>query len=191
MPEPRCHLTRVRHAFSALTLFCTALAASATQIVLVGPNFSGSTYGVKLFARPADGNGAIGPAHFVELINDRFAVYAKSDGALVQSSTDLSFWQNAGVSVPAGQAVSNPSIVFDSVEQRWFASAIVFDPATLGLDANGVHLSANMFPAGGAGDALGAALVSIPKADSLQLRPTATNATPFGILNNSSYGAIL
>ena len=65
------------------------------------------------------------------------------------------------------------------------------DFPTLGLDANGVYLSANMFSPGSGSNGVGCALVSIPKADLLLATPTATNATSFGILSYDSYGTIL
>jgi hypothetical protein len=217
------------------TLFCVGLLAGAgtafgTLVVQIGQNFTGSTYGVNTAYRPADGDGAIGPDHFVELINGRFTVYAKTNGAVMESTTSLAFWQNAGIVVPGGQDVSDPRVVFDPGSQRWFASAMLFnsstlggnslvvaasssadptgpwrgvsvvgDPVsgdfadfpTLGLDANGVYLSANMFTPGPSGTVVGSALVSIPKADLLQAVPTATNATSFGILSFSGYGMVL
>src|ERR1035438_10245698 len=94
-------------------LFCLGLLAGAgtafgTLFVQIGQNFTGSTYGVNTVYRPADGDGAIGPNHFVELINGRFAVYAKTNGAVVESMTSLAFWQNAGIVIPGGQDVSDP-----------------------------------------------------------------------------------
>ena len=216
-------------------VFCVGLLAGAgtafgTLVVQVGQNFTGSTYGVNTFYRPADGDGAIGPDHFVELINGRFAVYAKTNGAVVESMTSLDFWRNTGIVIPGGQDVSDPRVVFDAGSQRWFASAILFnagtlasnsfvvaasssadptgpwrgvsivaDPVsgnfadfpTLGLDANGVYLSANMFTPGSSGTNTGSALISIPKADLLQAVPTATNATSFGMLSFAGYGMVL
>ena len=166
----------------------------------------------------------------MEFINGRFAIYAKADGSLLQSTTDLGFWQNAGITIPGGQDVSDPRVVFDPASQRWFASAISFDPSTfagnsfllavsgsadptgpwqavslvadlvngnfadfptLGLDADGVYLAANMFAPGATGGGVGSALVSIPKADLLLATPTAANATSFGILDYGSYGMVL
>ncbi|MCX6926432.1 MAG: hypothetical protein NT154_24975 [Verrucomicrobia bacterium] len=216
------------------TLLSAALLASGgtsrgTLAVQIVRNFTGSTLGVNTSATPADGEGTIGPAHFVELINGRFAIYDKTTGALRQSMTDLVFWQNSGITIPSSQDVSDPRMVFDPTSQRWFASAIVFDRntqasnsfmvaisrsvdptgtwrgvslvadkvtgnfadfPTLGLDSDGLYLSANMFGAGGGGS-VGSALISIPKADLLRTTPTTTNATSFGMLSYSAYGAIL
>ena len=203
-----------------------ALGALAVQI---GLNVRGSTYGLNTSDRPPDSDGAVGPVHFVELINGRFAVYRKSTGAVAQSKTDTSFWQSSGLTIPSGQAVSDPRVVFDPSSQRWFASAILYDPRTtandsfvlaissssdptgawhgvslvadpvngnfadfptIGIDANGVYLSANMFGPGNGG-AVGSALVSVPKADLLLATPTVANATSFGILPYANYGAVL
>jgi hypothetical protein len=123
-------------------------AASATLVVQIGQNFTGSTYGVNTFARPADGDGAIGPAHFVELINGRFAIYSKTNGALVQSTSDYSFWQNSGITIPGGQEVSDPRVVFDTTSQRWFASAIMFDRYAFASNSFMVAVSGSVDPTG-------------------------------------------
>src|SRR4051794_1054068 len=70
------------------------LAAVPLQI---GQNFAGAREGVDSAASPADGNGAVGPRHFVELINGRYSVYVKTTGERVQTSTDLKFWNAAGI----------------------------------------------------------------------------------------------
>jgi hypothetical protein len=228
MGIPSVRLIRLVPLVSAAVL-SSAGPASGALAVQIGLNVRGSTYGLNTTARPPDSDGAVGPAHFVELINGRFAVYRKSTGSVAQSKTDTSFWQSSGIAIPGAQSVSDPRVVFDPGSQRWFASSILYDPAslannsfvlaissssdptgpwhgvslvadpvngdfadfpTLGVDANGVYLAANMFGPHN-GPALGSALVSIPKADLLLAAPTATNATSFGILSYGSYGAVL
>ena len=79
----------------------------------------------------------------------------------------------------------------------WHGVSFVADPVsgnfadfpTLGVDANGVYVAANMFTP--AENSVGLTLVSIPKADLLLSVPTATNATSFGILDYTNYGCIL
>jgi hypothetical protein len=78
-------------------------------------------------ALPPDCDGAVGPTHYVELINGRFSVFDKTIANMVQSFTDLMFWRRAGVTIPAGWAVTDPRVVYDSVSQRWFAVQIDFD----------------------------------------------------------------
>ena len=76
---------------------------------------------------PSDSDGAIGPQHFVEFINGSFAIYNKTNGSLVVRMTDLDFWGNAGVSIPALNTVTDPRIIYDPTVQRWFASQVDFD----------------------------------------------------------------
>lgn len=104
-----------------LQLVCPARAALELKI---GQNFPGSRYGNDSFATPPDANGAIGPNHFVELINGSFVVYDKYTGHRLRSSSDFTFWSNAGVTFPPNTDVSDPRVIFDPTVNRWFASSI-------------------------------------------------------------------
>src|ERR1041385_3461265 len=102
-----------------LSLFSVLWLAAQTkdfcaQAVRIGQNFRASTFGVDSPAIPPDSNGAIGPQHFVEFINGRFAVFDKSKGQLVQGMSDVAFWTNAGVALTATQDVTDPRVVFDA-----------------------------------------------------------------------------
>jgi hypothetical protein len=115
---------------AAAIALCFLLApwpAMATVVVGIGQNFTASTLGVDSSALPPDCDGAVGPTHYVELINGRFSVFDKTIANMVQSFTDLMFWRRAGVTIPAGWAVTDPRVVYDSVSQRWFAVQIDFD----------------------------------------------------------------
>ena len=118
-------------------------------MVKIGQNFTGSTYGVNDFALPPDSNGAAGPNHFVEMINDRFAVYSKTNGGLLQSMKDVSFWNQAGVTIPSGWSITDPRIVYDPSVQRWFAAQIDFDPnGVINTNRFLVAVSGNTDPTG-------------------------------------------
>lgn len=88
--------------------------------VTIGANFPGSD---SFFAglTPPDSDGAIGPGYFVELVNGSYSVYTPS-GALVQRSSQLDFWLNAGL-MPDGSGF-DPRIIYDPQSGRWFAAAI-------------------------------------------------------------------
>ncbi len=197
-------------------------------IVGIGQNFTASTYLRDSSAVPPDSNGTVGPQHFVEFINGRFAVFNKANGIRVLNLSDFTFWSRAGVTVPNNFEVTDPRLVYDPTVQRWFASMLDFDPNgilpnrfllavssgadptgpwqglafavdpaggnvgdfdTLGVDANGVYLSADLFDTNS--NALGPTLVSIPKADLLAQPPTAARRTEFGMLSYSVQGNIL
>jgi hypothetical protein len=195
-------------------------------LVGIGQNFTGSTFGLNDTATPPDSDGAAGPNHFVELVNGRFAVYSKASGGVLRSMTDVSFWNQAGITFPAGWDITDPRVVYDPSIQRWFAAQIDYDPSgvintdrfllaisasadptgpwkavaipsdpggnnaadfpMLGLDAQGVFLSADMFDA--SGNFVGTSLLSLPKAGLLLSTPVITNRTWFGILNSANRG---
>jgi len=110
-------------------LLLVPLTHAAVQIQ-VSQNFNGSDNSSTLVT-PADSDGAIGPAHFVEFINGAFAVYNKTNGANILRISDVNFWANAGVTLALFESVSDPRIIYDPTVQRWFASQVNFD-ATAG-----------------------------------------------------------
>jgi hypothetical protein len=110
-----------------------AASAPAQVIVQIGQNFTGSDNS-QTYLTPADGNGAVGPRHFVEFINGAFAVYNKTNGARVLRITDTKFWSNGGpggngdgLTFAPSDAVSDPRVIYDPASQRWFASQVDFD----------------------------------------------------------------
>jgi hypothetical protein len=171
----------------AACLGLSSTTVSGSVLVQLGQNFTGSSYGTDSPYVPPDCNGAAGPDHFVELINGRYSVYAKTNGVRLQTMSSFTFWTNSGLVISPGWEVSDPRVVYDPVAARWFASAVdvdlsstsnyrsnrfllaisagadptggwqgagfVADPVTgsfadfptLGLDANGLYLSAYMF----------------------------------------------
>jgi hypothetical protein len=118
----RSHSLVPRFALGVLAaLLVVATAASAGAEVQIGLNFTGrvgpAASNVIEFPDPM---GAVGEQHIVELLNDGYAVYRKSDGALVESTSTLNeFWQAAGVT-PVGYA-ANSRVLYDAASQRWFA----------------------------------------------------------------------
>ncbi|MEY2465732.1 MAG: hypothetical protein QOD03_253 [Verrucomicrobiota bacterium] len=100
--------------------------ARAALTVSIGQNFTGSDNSQTLIT-PADSDGAIGPQHFVEFINGTFAVYSKTNGQRKLRISDIKFWSNAGVTLPASDGISDPRVIYDSASQRWFASQVDFD----------------------------------------------------------------
>ena len=98
-----------------------APSASIAQTI-VGRNFAASTYLLDSLQIPPDTMGAAGVDHYVELINGRFSVYRKSDGARLQTSTLNQFWTNAGAA-PTGTSF-DPRVVYDPHARRWYACAV-------------------------------------------------------------------
>src|SRR5579871_1576027 len=80
----------------------------ASPVVNIGQNFIGSSFETNSQALPPDANGAIGPQHFVELINGAFNVYDKTTGENVLPLSDLDFWSGAGLNLTSDQAITDP-----------------------------------------------------------------------------------
>ena len=87
--------------------------------ITIGANFEGSDLSASGGSIPPDTNGAIGPGHFVELLNGIYRVYDKS-GDVLQQQTLPDFWSSAGVT-PASPF--DPRVVYDPQDQRWFATS--------------------------------------------------------------------
>ena len=120
---------------AAQFLFLSSQAPGAI-VVQIGKNFKASTFAVDSLSLPPDANGAVGPNHFVEMINGRFAVFNKTNSTRVKSVTDMNFWTNAGVTFTANLEVTDPRVVFDAYSQRWFASEV---------DIDGINFVGNRF----------------------------------------------
>ncbi len=226
------HLRRLAILWVLSQFLTVSLAQSGVQIQ-IGQNFVGSD-NLETGITPADGDGAIGPKHYVEFINGVFVIYAKTNGSRVLRFSDSQFWANAGVIISSDATVSDPRVIYDPVSRRWFASQVDFnstvsdpttwannfliavsdtaDPSrgwhgtsfiadpdtgffadfpTLGLDANAVYISGDMFANGTT--PVGPSLWSIPKADLLLNNTPAviTNATWHGVMTYGERGAIL
>ncbi len=84
--------------------------ATAPELIL---DFQGSKRGdLGQFSGPPDTCGAIGPNHYVEMVNTIFSVYNKTTGALITSSTLFSFFSGGS---------GDPRIIYDQHSDRWIA----------------------------------------------------------------------
>lgn len=107
----------------ATAVILAALAtAGLAQELRIGSSFAGSTYGIDSTIIPPDTDGAVGRRHIVELLNGHYAVYRKSNGSRIASSSLDQFWRDAGAP-PRGFAI-DPRVVFDPVANRWYASTL-------------------------------------------------------------------
>ncbi|MAG92890.1 MAG: hypothetical protein CMJ48_03985, partial [Planctomycetaceae bacterium] len=87
----------------------------------IGTNFVGSTIADSGFI-PPDTMGGVGPDHIVEMINGVYAIYDKTTGAQISTSSLDAFWTTAMGAATAG--TFDPRIVFDAATGRWFAASI-------------------------------------------------------------------
>lgn len=87
--------------------------AAGSGLVVVGDGLSDPE------AWPSDSTGAVGPRHYVEIINNKVGVFNKSDFARVDVARLGSF-----VRAKRRVSVFDPQIVYDPVGRRWFFAAV-------------------------------------------------------------------
>ena len=110
----------------------------------IGNNFTGSTAltSPSPFVSPPDTMGAVGTSHVVEILNNGYAVYDKTTGMQLFSSSLEQFWIAAGIPpLGAGEIVTDPRIIFDPTVDRWFVITIDADPGNIGTASNNVYLA--------------------------------------------------
>ena len=74
---------------------------------------------------PPDTDGAVGPNHYVQFINGRFAVYNKTTGSPISAVSDTTFWNAANISTSlTNQGLSDPRIIYDPLSGHWFVCEI-------------------------------------------------------------------
>src|SRR5438128_376955 len=134
--------------FFVVCSLCVCASVHGQLVAAVGQNFTGSTYGSDSPYNPPDCNGVAGMDQFVELINGRFTVYAKTNGARLQTLSSASFWTGAGLAFDPGVIVSDPRIIYDPPANRWFASAVDYRSSNESSNRFLLAVSAGNDPAG-------------------------------------------
>src|SRR5204863_10040296 len=84
-PKRPSKFMRLRFGCGGLRILLSLGFSSFCATVQIWQNFTESTFGTDSSALPADTTGVIGPNHFVELLNGRFAVYDRNTGQRVLS----------------------------------------------------------------------------------------------------------
>jgi centrosomal CEP192-like protein len=78
---------------------------------------------------PPDTNGAVGATQFVETVNTEFAVYDKSNGALLLGPSNFStlFSVMPGLGLCTTGNLSDPIVLYDKAAGRWLLSIAAFN----------------------------------------------------------------
>jgi hypothetical protein len=125
----------VRHTKMALVTWALAAAVAHPALAQsIGLNFQASLFEPDREAStyckyiPPDTGGAVGPNHIIELINDHYSIFSKSDGKRLNPVTDrdVEFWNQAGIPITDPPGLTDPRIIFDKSSQRWFAVEITY-----------------------------------------------------------------
>ena len=94
-------------------------------------NFAGLTYTGDI---PPDTNGDVGFNHYIQAVNDWFAIFDKT-GTLIAQFSENALW--AGTETLCdGNSRGDPVVLFDPLENRWILTNLAFN-----IDVNGKPVS--------------------------------------------------
>jgi uncharacterized repeat protein (TIGR01451 family) len=74
---------------------------------------------------PPDINGDVGPNHYIEAVNEAFAIYAKT-GTLLASFTENSLFAALGATPCNGDSAGDPVVIYDQLADRWILTNLAF-----------------------------------------------------------------
>ena len=114
-------MSRLLLAFAIVVLACTVLPGQTIIQSFPGVNLN-NVDALGTGGTPPDTMGAVGTNQFVEFINGAFAIYSKT-GVRQSLISDISFWENAGISAATIAAgLTDTRVIYDVGSGRWFAS---------------------------------------------------------------------
>jgi hypothetical protein len=96
-------------------------------------NFAGLTNKDGGLSYPSDVNGDVGPNHYIESINDAYAIYSKT-GTRLALFTEDALWQGVGSSPCNGNSQGDPVVLYDRFADRWFLTHFAFGSDTKNND---------------------------------------------------------
>ena len=111
----------------------TPMSATAPAAPMPAPiqNFAGMNYsdactgGQCGSGWPPDTNGDVGPNHYIQAVNDAYAIYNKT-GTLLASFTENALWSGVGTTPCNGNANGDPIVLYDTISNRWILTHLAF-----------------------------------------------------------------
>jgi hypothetical protein len=98
----------------------------AATVNFLGMSFSDSCTGVPCGAGwPPDPNGDVGPNHYIQAVNDAYAIYDKT-GTLLARFTEDSLWSGTGSNPCNGNSEGDPIVLHDQLTDRWILTHFAF-----------------------------------------------------------------
>jgi hypothetical protein len=75
---------------------------------------------------PPDVNGDVGPNHYIQAVNDAWAIYSKT-GTLLAAFTENALWLGAGTGTPCDSSnFGDPVVLHDALADRWILTNFAF-----------------------------------------------------------------
>src|SRR5689334_7236338 len=84
---------------------------------------------------PSDVNGDVGPNHYIEAVNDTYAIYSKN-GTRLALFTEDAMWQGVGNSACNGNSQGDPVVLYDRLTDHWFLTHFAFGSDSSGNDVS-------------------------------------------------------
>jgi hypothetical protein len=82
---------------------------------------------------PPDPVGAVGPNHYIQMVNSKFAIYDKQGNAL-RTPVDIgSLWQNSTGEDECKSNYGDPIVVYDPLADRWLLSQFAIQGGAIGF----------------------------------------------------------
>jgi hypothetical protein len=98
----------------------------AAIVNFLGMSFSDSCTGGQCGAGwPPDPNGDVGPNHYIQAVNDAYAIYDKT-GTLLARFTEDSLWSGTGSNPCNGNSEGDPIVLHDQLTDRWILTHFAF-----------------------------------------------------------------
>ena len=113
----------------------TALAATPLgPMPALTANFAGMSYldnycvgGQCGSGHPPDTNGDVGLNHYIEGINESYAIYDKATGNRLAAFTEVSLWAGAGSTPCTTDPYGDPIVQYDQTADRWILANLGFN----------------------------------------------------------------
>jgi len=74
---------------------------------------------------PPDTNGDVGPNHYIQAVNDAYAIYSKT-GTLLASFTENSLWSSVAGNSCNGNSQGDAVVLYDQLADRWILTHFAF-----------------------------------------------------------------
>jgi hypothetical protein len=125
---------------------------------------------------PPDVNGDVGPNHYIEAVNNAYAIYNKS-GTLLAAFTENALWSGAGTTPCNGSSRGDPVVLHDGLADRWILTHLAF-----AFNASGVPVSPfyQCFAVSRSSDPVGGGWFLY----AIRMDPGAAGQPPVGTLND-------
>ncbi|HST30820.1 MAG TPA: hypothetical protein VLK27_08285 [Chthoniobacterales bacterium] len=103
-------------------------AAAAANMPAVGASFEGMNIDQACGGcLPPDTDGAVGPNHYVQMVNSDLAVFNKTTGAMISGPTPINHLWSSGEC--AANNDGDPIVIYDQLADRWLISQFIASAA--------------------------------------------------------------